>query len=60
MSAPDAEPSLTRAWGTAAGLEPLAAVPHVDASDHQSGYLTTQTGQYVLGYGATLNAPTGS
>ena len=31
-----------------------------DLTFNQSGYLTTQTGQYVLGYGATLNATTGT
>jgi flagellar hook protein FlgE len=31
-----------------------------DLTTNSSGYLTTQTGQYVLGYGATLNATTGA
>jgi len=31
-----------------------------DLTTNSSGYLTTQTGQYVLGYGATLNASTGA
>jgi flagellar hook protein FlgE len=31
-----------------------------DLTFNSSGYLTTQTGQYVLGYGATLNATTGN
>src|ERR1700733_4735098 len=31
-----------------------------DLTFNSSGYLTTQTGQYVLGYGSTLNATTGA
>jgi flagellar hook protein FlgE len=31
-----------------------------DLTFNSSGYLTTQTGQYVLGYGATQNATTGA
>jgi flagellar hook protein FlgE len=31
-----------------------------DLTFNSSGYLTTQTGQYVLGYGATQNAATGT
>jgi flagellar hook protein FlgE len=31
-----------------------------DLTFNASGYLTTQTGQYVLGYGATQNATTGA
>jgi flagellar hook protein FlgE len=31
-----------------------------DLTFNSSGYLCTQTGQYVLGYGATLNAATGT
>ena len=31
-----------------------------DLTFNSSGYLCTQTGQYVLGYGATLNASTGT
>jgi flagellar hook protein FlgE len=31
-----------------------------DLTFNASGYLTTQTGKYVLGYGATLNAGTGA
>jgi flagellar hook protein FlgE len=31
-----------------------------DLTFNSNGYLTTQTGQYVLGYGATLNAATGA
>jgi flagellar hook protein FlgE len=31
-----------------------------DLTFNSSGYLTTQTGQYVQGYGATLNASTGN
>lgn len=31
-----------------------------DLTFNSTGYLTTQTGQYVLGYGATLNASTGT
>ncbi len=31
-----------------------------DLTFNSNGYLSTQTGQYVLGYGATLNASTGT